>query len=157
MHTTFVEDVRGKLSTPQIHNASHVHRVNPITRLNGVKHAPQPPCLGWRLRMVALLPSSSPAYGIFCLDYIPSPLFLFANPPIWLVTPIPFQFLPTEPVIPCRSSNFTLRREIALLGQIYAYPCSRLGILKKYIYSLIFIREAVLWNNFKKKWSCSKL
>lgn len=104
-----------------------------------------------------LPPSSSPAYGIFRLDYIPSPLFLFANPPIWLVTPIPFQFLPTEPVIPCRSSNFTLRREIALLGQIYAYPCSRLGILKKYIYSLIFIREAVLWNNFKKKWSCSKL
>lgn len=37
-----IEDVRGKLSTPQIHNASHAHRVNPITRLNGVKHAPQP-------------------------------------------------------------------------------------------------------------------
>lgn len=161
MHTTFVEDVRGKLSTPQIHNASHVHRVNPITRLNGVKHAPQPPCLGWRLRMVALLPSPPlflpGLWYILSRLYSPSPLFLFANPPIWLVTPIPFQFLPTEPVIPCRSSNFTLRREIALLGQIYAYPCSRLGILKKYIYSLIFIREAVLWNNFKKKWSCSKL
>ena len=33
---------RAKLSTPRIHNVSHVHRVNPITRLNGVKHAPQP-------------------------------------------------------------------------------------------------------------------
>lgn len=140
----FVEDVRGKLSTPQIHNASHVHRVNPITRLNGVKHASQPRAqddvYAWSP------PPPSPAYGyILRLDRIPSPLFLFANPPIWLVTPIPFQFLPIEPVIPCRSSNL-LRREIALLGEIYAYPLFEARHTKKVC--LIFIREAILWINF---------
>lgn len=91
----------------------------------------------------------SPAYGyILRLDRIPSPLFLFANPPIWLVTPIPFQFLPIEPVIPCRSSNL-LRREIALLGEIYAYPLFEARHTKKVC--LIFIREVILWINFLKK------
>lgn len=32
---------RVELSAPYIHNASHVHRVNAITRLSGVKHALQ--------------------------------------------------------------------------------------------------------------------
>lgn len=152
----FVEDVRGKLSTPQIHNASHVHRVNPITRLNGVKHGPAP-----RMTFTHGRPPtspSSPAYGyILSRPYsspppspplLSSPLFLSANPPIWLVTPIPVQFLPIEPVIPCRSSNL-LPREIALLGEIYAYPLFEARHTKKVWF--IFIREAILWIDLKKK------
>lgn len=152
----FVEDVGGKLSTPQIHNASHVHRVNPITRLNGVKHAPRPRAqddvYAWSAPHLPFLPSLW-VYSVSTVFLFPSPLssplFLSANPPIWLVTPIPVQFLLIEPVIPCRSSNL-LPREIALLGEIYAYPLLEARHTEKV--QFIFIREAILWIiDLKKK------
>lgn len=138
MHRTCIESIR-------LHGWTELNTLpNPASRMTFTHGRPLPPP-----------PLPPRLMGIFCLDYIPSLLFLFANPPIWLVTPIPFQFLPIEPVIPCRSSNL-LRGEIALLGEIYAYSLFEARHTKKVC--LIFIREAILWINFKKNDpSCSKL